>query len=86
MSQYILDCPNSDTCTMQPYSAPPATVDHYSLAPTWVWVLVVIVALAFILATSIVRYRAHEEKGLTDRQRIAMPPKQCPTCGDKVGG
>lgn len=84
MSQYILDC-NQGVCTLQPYSAPPATVEHYTLAPTWGLLVAAVVVLAIILATSIVRYKAHEERGQTERTRLTRPPpKQCPTCGDKL--
>ena len=84
MSQYLLDCTTSGSCTLMPYTAPPATVDHYSLGPSWMYVLIAIVALAFLAATAIVRWKAHEEHGETDRQRILHPPKVCPTCGDKL--
>lgn len=84
MSQYLIDC-KADTCTMVPYSTPPATVDHYLLGPGWMYLLIAVIVLAFIIATAIVRYKRHEERGETERQRILHPPKQCPTCGDIVG-
>jgi hypothetical protein len=83
MSQYLLDC-EQDICSLTPYTAPPATVEYYSLAPTWSLLLVAVIVLAFILATAIVRYKAHQERGDTERQRILHPLQKCPTCGDEL--
>lgn len=91
MTQYVLDCTLSSTtthndisCSMIPYTAPPATVDHYAVGPTWgLWVAAGII-LAFIIATAVVRYRVHTERGETERYRIMHPPEQCPTCGYKL--
>lgn len=88
MTQQILDCQPETapevTCTLQPYHPPPATVEHYTLGPTW-WVpIFAAIVLAALGATAVVRYKAHEERGETERQRIFNPPKQCPTCGDKL--
>lgn len=87
MTQYVIDCGqvgSNTTCTMVPYSAPPATVDHYSLGPTWDVPVIAGLFLAVIIGTAVVRYRAHVEHGNVERARIMNPPKQCPTCGDKV--
>ena len=51
---------------------------------TWALISFVIVGLAFILATAIVRYRAHEARERENVARINKVVKQCPTCGDKV--
>jgi len=84
-NQYLLDCISpSASCTMTPYTAPPATIDHYAIAPVWTIPIAAVIVLAVIIATAIVRYKANEEKGMTDRRRIDNPPKQCPTCGDKL--
>lgn len=88
-SQYVLSCDNGGKtdqliCSIAPYSPPPATVEHYSFAPTWGLWLVAAIVLATVVATGIVRWKAHEERGQTERTRITNPPKQCPTCGDKL--
>lgn len=83
MSQYLVDCVR-DVCTMTSFTSPPATVEHYALGPEWLPLVVAGVILAIILATAIVRYKAHQERGDTDRARILNPPEQCPTCGDKL--
>lgn len=90
MGQYILDCdgqshPTDPTCTLSHFVAPPATIDHYTLAPTWCIFLAFLLALAFIIGAVTVRYKAHEERNETERQRILHPPVQCPTCGDRIG-
>lgn len=84
MSQYILDCNYTSgiSCTLTPYTPPPATVDHYTLGPDWMYLVVGVLLLVFIVATAIVRHTAHTERGTTERQRILHPPRQCPTCGD----
>lgn len=84
MSQYILDCSSNTNCTLTPYTVPPATVDHYAMGPEWVYFVAGVVILAFIVAVAVVRYKAHQERGDTDRERILNPPRQCPTCGDKL--
>ena len=83
MSQHLLDC-EQDLCTLSPYSAPPATIEHYTLGPEWALFLVGVLILAFIVATTIVRYKAHAERGETERQRILHPLQKCPTCGDEL--
>ena len=87
MTQYILDCgthDNDTTCIMAPYTTPPATVEHYVIAPTWSIPVAAAVVIIALIAATVVRYKAHCEHGETDRMRIRNPPKQCPTCGDKV--
>lgn len=81
MSKWILDCKNADSCTLVPYTPPPATVEHYTLAPPWVWMVVAAVLVLVIVAITVVRFRAHTERGDTERARIENPPPKCPTCG-----
>jgi hypothetical protein len=88
MSDYLLRCddiPNAEpSCTMIPYTTPPATIDHYALGPTWgLWLAAGLIVLV-IIAVAVVRYKAHTERADTERQRILHPPKQCPTCGYKM--
>lgn len=92
--QFLLDCDGQrDTknpvCTLSPYHAPPATVDHYSIAPTWSIVVIALVAVIIIIATAMVRYRRHErlenefaEEQKTKQADAAVKHTQCPTCGD----
>jgi hypothetical protein len=89
MSQWLIDCSTATrssegSCTVQPYTAPPATVDHYSLGPTWgLWVAAGLL-LFFVIAVAAVRWKAHAEKGESERVRILNPPKYCPTCATKL--
>ena len=90
MTQYVLDCGapsdhSSETnCSLSPYHVPPASVDHYALAPTWALFIPAVLLLAFIVSTAIVRFKRHGELGETNRQRILHPPPHCPTCGDLI--
>lgn len=99
LGQFILDCdgqrsPSNPTCTLTPYTPPPATVDHYSIAPTWAIVVVAGVILVAIIATAIVVYgRIESGSSWGDRRlerdkaryeaaaRIAEAHKSCQNCG-----
>lgn len=93
LGQFILDCDGqrdskNPVCTLSPYSAPPATVDHFSIAPTWSIVVIAVVAIIIIIATAMVRFRRHErletefaEEQRTKQAEAAVKHTQCPTCG-----
>jgi hypothetical protein len=87
MSQFLVDCPGTradSDCTMVPFYAPPATVDHYALGPTWgLWIAAAVIIVTVVMV-AVVRYKAHEEHNETERQRILHPPTQCPTCDYKL--
>lgn len=82
MSQYLLDC-SGNSCTMVPYTPPSAFTEHGFSGTTIVtfYVVLSVLTLVIVAATAIVRYKAHEERGDTERTRICNPPTQCPTCG-----
>jgi hypothetical protein len=100
MGQYILDCNGerdaaNPVCTLNPYHPPPATVEHYTLAPVWSIFVVAAVILVAIVAAAIVAYKRIEDgdtRGnrrlqarkaeLEARARIAEAHKVCSTCGD----
>lgn len=78
-------------CVVSPYVEPvfPSHYAEYGFSGTTItWGLIVtsVLVLALIVGIGIVRYKAHEEKGLTDRRRIDNPPKECPNCYAKVTG
>lgn len=86
LGKIVIDCGQSD-CTQLPYVDPPSHYAEYGFSGTtitWALVVTLILALAFIVAVGVVRFQRHIERGSTDRARINNPPKQCPTCGDKV--
>lgn len=99
MGQFILDCngqrdPNNPVCTLNPYHVPPATVDHYTFAPTWSIAVIAVVVIIAIIASAIVIWE-RIENGTTrgDRRlardkarydavaRIAEAHKSCQNCG-----
>lgn len=99
MGQFILDCDgqrdaHNPVCTLTPYHPPPATVDHYSFAPTWSIAMIALVAVIAIVAAAIVIY-GRIENGTTrgDRRlardkaryeaaaRIAEAQTSCANCG-----
>ncbi len=78
-------------CVVSPYVEPvmPSHYAEYGFSGTtitWALIVAAILTLAFIVGTGIVRFKAHEEKGLTDRRRIDNPPKECTNCYAKVTG
>lgn len=101
MSKYILDCgaPSTNSsetnCTLTGYSPPAATVDHYVLAPTWVYGMVGVLVLAAILALAIHAYHRIDSRTpsradrrlevrkaeLDAKARIAEAHDSCQNCG-----
>jgi hypothetical protein len=88
LDKIVIDCGDQSKCTMLPFNQPPSPpILQYGLTSTTItWLIVVgtVITVAFIISTAIVRYKGHEERGQTERDRIRNPPKQCPTCGDKI--
>lgn len=93
LGQYILDCNgehdvHNPVCSLSPYNPPPATIEHYTFAPTWAIFVIAVVAIIVIIAIAIVRYRRHErleaEHRSDDEVEIAKAARKttsCPTCG-----
>lgn len=100
LGQFILDCDGqrdaaNPVCTLSPYHSPPATVDHYALAPTWAYAVMGLLIFAAIVAAAIVRYKRiddnlpsradrklEERKAELDaRARIAEAHNSCQNCG-----
>lgn len=99
VGQFILDCNGqrdaaNPVCTLSPYSPPPATIEHYSIAPTWAIGVAAVVVVIAIIATAIVIYgRIEQGKTWGDRRlerdkaeyeakaRIAEAHNSCQNCG-----
>lgn len=88
MSQYILNCDAATksaegSCTMVPWSQPPATIEHYAIGPTWGLWLVAGILIVAIVASAIVRVNTINQRAETEQWRIKNPQPQCHVCGAK---
>lgn len=93
MSQYLLNCDadrSGVNCTMTTYQpGPPPTENGFQhntlLMGLWISLAVLVVLIG---ATAAVRWKAHQERNETQRERlrnertrIEHPPSKCPVCG-----
>lgn len=75
LGQYILDCDGqrdsqNPVCTLSSYNPPPATIEHYSFAPTWAIGVIAFVAIVAIIAIAIIWYERAENNDTWGQRRL----------------